>query len=213
MAINLQNVKLSAKLRAGDMVALEAKYHKSYLTTLSNKPHSTRLKAAKVDDDEKIRYIEESQGESKSVLVFKIAKLSEMYTSRLKHLGIVQPSALHSTRLKNRILASIPSLRAYQQGRDMLLAFNSNTGTAWQQVSENYKHTDANYLAKAATIVTKEMLATTSTFKGTFQRQCQENSNPSSLVSLAKMILYGPNNESLLKNSSSQAALTVAHIL
>ena len=54
MAINLQNVKLSAKLSAGDMVALEAKYHKSYLTTLSNKPHSTRLKAAKVDDDEKI---------------------------------------------------------------------------------------------------------------------------------------------------------------
>lgn len=152
---------------------------------------------------ELISYIEESQGESKSVLVFKIAKLSEMYTSRLKHLGIVQPSALHSTRLKNQILASIPSLRAYQQGRDMLLAFNSNTGTAWQQVCENYKDTDANYLAKAATIVTKEMLATMSTFKGTFQRQCQENSNPSSLVSLAKMILYGPNNESLLKNSSS----------
>ena len=88
---------------------------------------------------ELISYIEESQGESKSVLVFKITKLSEMYASILKHLGIVQPSALHSTRLKNRILASIPSLRAYQQGRDMLLAFNSNTGTAWQQVCENEK--------------------------------------------------------------------------
>ena len=52
--LNLQNVKLSAKPSAGDMVALEAKYHKSYLTTVSNKPHSTRLKAAKEDDDEKI---------------------------------------------------------------------------------------------------------------------------------------------------------------
>ena len=142
---------------------------------------------------ELISYIEESRAESKSVLVFKMTKLSEMYTSRLKQLGIVQPGALHSTRLKDRILASIPSLRAYKQGRDTLLAFDSDIGTALQQVCEDDKDTNANYLAKAATIVRKKMLATKSTFKGTFQRQCQENSVPSSLVSLVKMILYGPN--------------------
>lgn len=120
MAMDLQNEKLLAKLSAGDMLAQEAKYHKSCLTTLSNQTRSKMSKAAKVDDDEKltpgivlaelISYIEESRAESKSVLAFKMTKLSEMYTSRLKQLGIVQPCALHSTRLKNRILASIPSL-------------------------------------------------------------------------------------------------------
>jgi len=71
MFIDLQNEKLLAKLSAGDMVALEAKYHQSCLTTLSNEARSTRSKAVKVDDDEKflISYIEESRAESKSVLV------------------------------------------------------------------------------------------------------------------------------------------------
>lgn len=89
------------------------------------------------------------------------------------------------------------------------MAFDSDIGTALQRVCE----ADANYLAKAATIVRKEMLATKSTFKETFHRQCHENSVPPSLVSLVKMILYGPNIESQLENSSSQAALTVAQLL
>ena len=120
MAMDLQNEKLLAKLSVGDKVAQEAKYHKSCLTTLSNQTRSKMSKAAKVDDDEKlthgivlaelISYIEESRAESKSVLAFKMTKLSKMYKSRLKQLGIVQSGALHSTRLKNRILASIPSL-------------------------------------------------------------------------------------------------------
>ena len=93
IAMDLQNGKLLAKLSASDMVAKEAEYHKSCLTTLSNQACSTMSKAAKVDDDEKFShgivlaelnsYIEESQAESKSVLVFKMTKLSEMYTSRL----------------------------------------------------------------------------------------------------------------------------------
>ena len=37
------------------------------------------------------------------------------------------------------------------------------------------------------------MLAIKSTFKGTFQRQYQENSFQPPLVSLVKVILYGPN--------------------
>ena len=136
-----------------------------------------------------------------------------MYSSRLKQLGIVEVGTLHSTRLKNRILASIPSLGAFTQGRDTLLAFDSDTGAALQQVCEEDKDTDPNYLAKAATIVRKEMLAFKSCFKGAFERKCQGNSVPPSLVSLVKMILYGTNIVSQLENSSSQAALTIAQLL
>lgn len=152
-------------------------------------------KAAKVDDNEKlshgivhaelVSYIEESHAESKNVLVFKMTKLLEMYTSRLKQLDIAQLGALHSTKLKNRILASIPSLRAYQQDWDTLLAFDSDIGTALQRVCEEDKDYLENYLAKAATIVWKEMLATKSTFKWAFQRQCQENSVLPSRVSFS----------------------------
>lgn len=71
-----------------------------------------------------------------------------MYSSRLRQVGIVEAGTLHSTRLKNRILASIPNLRAYQQGQDTLLAFDSDIGAALQRVSEDDKNSDANYLAK-----------------------------------------------------------------
>ena len=57
------------------------------------------------------------------------------------------------------------------------------------------------------------MLAFKSCFKGTFERKCQGDSFPPSLVSLVKMILYGPNIVSQLENSSSQAALTIAQLL
>ena len=223
IAMELQDEKLLAKLSAGDMVAQEAKYHKSCLTTLSNQARSTASKEAKVKNDKRLAHgivpaeliscIEESRAESKGVLVFKMKKLSEMYSSRLKQLGIVEGGTLHSTRLKNRILASIPSLRAYTQGRDTLLAFDSDIGAALQQVCEEDKDTDTNYLAKAATIVRKEILAFKSCFKRTFERKCQGDSVPPSLVSLVKMVLYEPNIVSQLENSSSQAALTIAQLL
>lgn len=144
MARDLQNDKLMAKLSAGDMVAQEAKYHNSCLTTLSNEARSTISKAAKVHEDENLThgiaelvlYVEERQ---LKVRVFKMTKLSEMDTFRLK-LGIIQPGILHSVSLKNRIVASIPSL-AYQQGWDTLLAFDS-IGTALQQDCE--ESTDAS---------------------------------------------------------------------
>ena len=149
--MELQDEKLLAKLSAGDMVAQEAKYHKSCLTTLSNQARSRASKEAKVKDDETlahgivlaelISYIEEGRAESKGVLVFKMKKLSEMYSSRLKQLGIVEAGTLHSTRLKNRILACIPSLRDYTQGQDTLLAFDSDIGAALQQVCEEDKDT------------------------------------------------------------------------
>ena len=57
------------------------------------------------------------------------------------------------------------------------------------------------------------MLAFKSCFKGTFERKCQGDSVPPSLVSLVKMILYEPNIVSQLEKSSSQAALTIAQLL
>ena len=98
------------KFLAGDMVSQEAKYHKPCLTTLSIQARSRASEEAKVKDDERlahgivlaelISYIEESRAESKGVLVFKMKKLSEMYSSRLKQLGIVEAGTLHSTRLE-----------------------------------------------------------------------------------------------------------------
>lgn len=118
--------------------------------------------------------------------------------------SMVEPGTLHLTRLKSRILASIPSLRAFQKGRDTLLAFDSVIRAALQRFCKEDEDSDPNYFAMAAMSVRKEMLANKSRFKGTFERKCQENFVSPSLVSLVKIILYGPNIESHLTSSSAR---------
>lgn len=221
-ALLLQDNELLAKLSAGDMVAIDAVYHKTCLTALYNRARSAENKVdAKHHADkvihgiilaELVAYIEERRDESDVVSVLKLKDLSSMYSSRLKQFGYVD-TTIHSTRLKERILVSIPDLKAYPQGRDTYLAFDSEIGIALRKALESNTDTEANHLAKAAEIVRKEMLSMQLNFDGEFKADCQEESTPSSLKSLVKMILYGPNIQNQMKIYSSQAALTIAQLL
>ena len=144
--------------------------------------------------------------------VFKLKDLTNMYTSRLQQFGYGQ-TTIHSTRLKNRILASVPDLQAFQQGRDILLAFNNEIGVVLGKVLNSDADDDAKHLARAAAIVRKEMSRTKLNFNSEFSPSCQEEAAPSSLKSLVQMILYGPNIQQQMEFESSQAALTIAQLL
>ena len=79
--------------------------------------------------------------------------------------------------------------------------------------NEDYDE-EAMYLAKAASIVRKDMLSKKHTFNGSFESNCQVNSIPASLVSLVNMILYGTSIEmQACTSSKSQACLSVAQLL
>lgn len=45
-------------------------------------------------------------------------------STRFQQLGEDTSTRVHSTDLKDRILANVPGLQAHKQGRDMILAFN-----------------------------------------------------------------------------------------
>ena len=62
--------------------------------------------------------------------VFKLADLLQLYSDRLVELGVKITGRIHSTDLKNRILAYMPGLQAYKQGRHVLLSFNDDVGHA-----------------------------------------------------------------------------------
>ena len=205
------------------MVALEAKYHKSCLTLISNRARSHRsqkLRASENDSNllhgialaELVSYIEDTREETNSLSVFKLSDLSKMYASRLEQLGIESTGEIHSTRLKNRIVARIPSIHAYQEGREILLAFDSDIGTALKRSQRDESDNEAFCLAKAASIVRKGMLEKTS-FTGTFKKNCQNDSIPQCLYSLVNMILHGPNIQKQAGNKSTQATLTISQLL
>ncbi len=137
----------SQKLSGGDMVAQDAKYHVRCLVSLYNKARAcntdNKTKLVKSSDQvlhgialALIVYIDEAQSDEVSP-VFRLADLMELYSARLKQLGLEkQVGRIHSTRLKERILAHLPGIRAHSEGRDVLLAFDTDVGLALRKACE-----------------------------------------------------------------------------
>ena len=53
-----------------------------------------------------------------------MADLANLYSARLKQLGVDMPTRVHTTKLKDRILAYFPDMEAHKQGRDVILVCN-----------------------------------------------------------------------------------------
>lgn len=83
-------------------------------------------------------------------------------------MGMEAPDG-NSIRLKDKLLAELPGLEAYKQGRDALLAFKNDVGSALKQASD-YSHAIA--FGKAAKILQKHMLDHKSTFDAAFSEGC-----------------------------------------
>ena len=65
--------------------------------------------------------------------MFKLSNLVQLYKDRLVQLKVISPS-VHSTRLKDQILAHFPELQAFKEGHDILLMSNKDIGFALRKV-------------------------------------------------------------------------------
>ena len=206
------------------MVALEAKYHAKCLASLYYHASMVQKEQKSTEDidnmlygiafAELVTYIEESRLEDARTIapVFKLADLSKLYSSRLDQLGIKQESRIQSTRLKQRILAHFPDMRATKKGRDVLLVFDEDIGHALAKVCQQDSNSDAMHLARAAQIVRIHLFDNSKPFDGSFSATCQEESVPSSLISLVNMILEGPSIKDQAYQPSNPAALSLAQL-
>ena len=113
------------------MHALDAYYHASCLTALYNRARNIRTSQEEEVTDtsqvsleaialaELVLYIEEAP----RPIVFQLTDLAKIYSSSLEQLGALVPSRINSTRLKDRLLAQIPELCAYTEGKEVKLVF------------------------------------------------------------------------------------------
>ena len=179
-----------AKLSAGDLISQEAVYHAKCLVSLYNK--AGRLDQNTEDGDEKIiegialaqlvGHIEESRAESvDNIPVFRLAELAEMYSKRLPQLGGDVSSRIHSTDLKDWILANVPELQAHKQGRDVLLVFNDDIGMALKQARARDFDSEAMTLLKATRIIRRDIMNMNTKFNGLLKNKWQQQSVPQSL--------------------------------
>ena len=141
-AVLLEDTELLAKLSTADMVALEAKYHAKCLVSLYNRARKAIAEGQRGINEtealsgiafaELVMYIEEMrQLDEERAPVFKLSNLAQLYTSRLEQLGVKRHVKVHTTRLKQRLLAHFTDMQAQKKGREVLLAFEEDIGTAW----------------------------------------------------------------------------------
>ena len=138
----LEDTELLAKLSVGDMVALEAKYHTKCLVGLYNRARRAKAKSglkstgeedimSRIAFAELVMYIEETRySDEDQAPVFKLSDLAQLYVSRMEQLGVKVDTRVHTTRLKQRLLAQFTDMKAQKKGRDVLMAFEEDIGTA-----------------------------------------------------------------------------------
>jgi len=216
-----EDTELLAKLSAGDMIAIEAKYHIKCLRTLYNK--ARQMTSVKVDNEEAkihgiafaelVAFIEDAKDDD-CAPVFKLADLGNLYKTRLEQLDAKVGHRVHTTRLKARLLSVFPGLQAHSQGRDTLLTFKDDIGCALKKACDY--DSDAIHLARAAQVVRREMFCTKFTFDGSFHQGCQKESVSPSLLALVNMILDGANikhQTHLVEGTTTPAAITISQLL
>ncbi|KAK3878932.1 hypothetical protein Pcinc_016475 [Petrolisthes cinctipes] len=196
-AIELGDTELLAKRSAGDMVAIEAKYHRNCLCALYNKirPVAPKDEAENrlhgIAFAELVVFMEEIHADEDNAPVFKLSDVANLYKMRLEQLGASVTNRIHTTRLKDRLRFVLPDLRAHSQGRDTLLMFENDISPAMMKACDH--DSDAMHLVRAAQIVHTEMFENKFTFDGTFQADSQKDSVTPSLLAVVNMILNGAN--------------------
>ena len=219
----LNDEKLIAKLSGGDLIALEAKHHTQCLSMLYRKAQyaneegeeseQPRLRLDGIALAQLVSHIEEFRTSGAELPTFKLADLANMYKSCLQRLDCDTTARVNNSRLKERLVYQIPGLQSYNKGRDVYLAFRSHVGFALHKAHEEDCDEEAIHLAKTVAIVRKDMFANKYSFSG-FRPDCQAKLVPASLLSLVKMILYGPNIvEQACSSGKVQAALTISQLL
>ena len=159
-AIFLSDGKLIAKLSAGNMVALEAKYDTACLVCFNNQVRNRRSASLWVSISttsdlgelafaQLVAYINEKLA-SEEIPVFKMSELTKFFSSKLEELE-VDLGRIHTSRLKERILTAFRDLTAVAQGRDVVLVLKEDLGDMIKLAKK--KDSEACHLAKAANIV------------------------------------------------------------
>ncbi|CAE1172272.1 unnamed protein product [Acanthosepion pharaonis] len=197
----LNDGKLFAKLSGGDVVALEVKYHLRCLQKLYNaeRAYLNSLEKAEKSDPGKdlypvaflelVIYIMDSKvtNTEATPVLFRLAGLASVYKPCLEHVG-VDCLNVHSTRLKEQLLARIPELESHKKGCDALLAFKADIGPVLHEASQ---YSNALHLSKAADILRKEMLQHKIKFSSELKDGFGEEAIPPALLQFVCSIEHG----------------------
>ncbi len=95
----------------------------------------------------------------------------------------------------------------------MWLVFDEDVGPALGKACKGDMDSDAVVLARAAQIVRQQMFEDSKLFNGSFGENCQQESVPKILLALVTMVLEAPSIKDQIRESSTQAALSITQLM
>lgn len=108
----------------------------------------------------------------------------------------------------------MPGMAAYNEGRDVFLAYSEDVGTVLQLVYESDRDELSIMMTTISDVIRKDILSKIVTFSGSYDQNSQRESVPQSLLSLVSMIINGSNITDQTDNTKlSQPVLTIAQLL
>ena len=159
----LKDSSLYAKLQTGDLIAQDAMYHRLCLAKLYKNASKLQLEGHYTDNERKLHgiafgevvsFIEEvAMSDTDKIPVCRLSDLIRLYEGHLQDLGIKLETRIHSTRFKNRLLSQFEDLSAYNEGKEVMLAFDHNIGEVITSAAGINYDDDGYILAKAASIL------------------------------------------------------------
>lgn len=157
---------------------------------------------------ELVTYIENEVEEG--TLLFKFASLWHLYESRLADFGI--RSEVNKVCFKEQILKHFPYSQEQSDGKNLILVFEKGMQQMLKQAMETDYEGDALILAKAARIVREDIFRSCGfNFSCSFPPDCQKNSVPANLNSMAMLMKGADLKDQDFKDSL--ACLTASQII
>ena len=219
----LGDTELLGKLSAGDMVALEAKYHTKCLVRLHNNARKARLErniykeqatsASQIAFAELALYIDEMRLDEETAPVFKLAELTKLYHSRIEMLGIKPDTRVRSTRLEERLLVGFPNMQAYSKRKNVLTAFEDDVGTSLAKVCELDSDKDAIHLWPVLRRLCADICLGKQNLLTNFPKDVKKNLFQNILLALLSMVLAGPSIKDQMVEATTPAAPVIAQML
>ena len=213
-AVILGEERIVAILSEGDLVAIEAKYHRNCYTGFNRrydaicKQDTPSENLVATAENELFQFIQEEV--SRGRRIFALQDLTDMMTERLEQHGIQK--TVNRTRLKESILEYFPNLTEEKGIRDRVFIVCSKTARKIISDASQTPDEETRTLLLAASILRKAVLNHDTAFKfdGSFPNVCEESAVPQRMKYFFRQLLAGP--KSLPKEDNSRKILSVSQM-
>ena len=203
MAAEIDDPILVLRMDRGDLIAAEAKYHRSCQTAYSN--WYKKFKSQKISSKDReeqflnervyMELIDSIKNDcANGIKFFPMADLTKQYEDRKKQLNL--PVYTHSTRLRERIVKDFGGDFTVQgnEGGPKTLVFGDGLNTLVKDALQSQSPTkDMQIIAQAAKIIREDIFQHEGfQFDSSFPENCHSIASPVKLLTLMSLMIFGP---------------------